>query len=47
MLEYRNAIVHGFAVNDFGAEKVRELITAVKQLQRSSASGTSYHQDSP
>ena len=46
MLEYRNAIVHGFAVNDFGAEKVRELITAVKQLQRSSTSGTSYHQDS-
>ena len=45
MLAYRNAIVHGFAVNDFDNERVKELITAAKKLQRASVAAE--HSDLP
>ena len=34
MLAYRNAIVHGFAVKDFDAERTKKLIAAAKKLLR-------------
>ena len=34
MLAYRNAISHGFEVDDFDAGRVKELIVAAKQLRR-------------
>ena len=37
MLAYRNAIAHGFSVNDFERERVEELIAAAGKLQRASA----------
>ena len=34
MLAYRNAIVHGFEVKDFDAERTKKLIAAAKKLHR-------------
>ena len=41
MLAYRNAIVHGFAVEDFDAERTEELIVAAKKLRRAAAASES------
>ena len=37
MLAYRNAIVHGFEVNDFSVERAKELVVAAKRLHRACA----------
>lgn len=37
MMAYRNAIVHGFSVNDFDNERVKNLIAAARKLQQASA----------
>ena len=37
MLGYRNAIVHGFAVKDFDADRAKELIIAARKLHRACA----------
>lgn len=39
MLAFRNAIVHGFEVEDFDGERTKKLIAAARELERACAAG--------